>query len=217
MTLIKTSFWSGIAIFIKVATGFFISKIFALYSGPAGLAMMGQLQNLIQAIQGFSGSLIQQGIVKYVAEYHQQDEKKYRLLSSAILISLIISLICGVTLFFLRSYIANHILKIAAYNNIITALSLTLILFSLNGFLLSILNGEREIIKYNLCIIINSIAALAITAYLIFRYSLFGGLLSLVFNQSIVFFLTLAIVAQCKWFKLKNLCMASILTAHPSC
>lgn len=203
MTLIKTSFWSSIAVFFKIVTGFIIAKVIALYSGPTGLAIVGQFQNLIQTVQSFSGSLVQQGVVKYVAEYREDIAQKSRILSSATIICISVSLVSGTILFFLRSYMANY-LKLAAYENIITLFSCTLILLSLNAFLLSVLNGEREIAKYNICNIINSLVGLFAMVYLIVRYNLYGGLLALVLSQSVVFFFTLCVVTKSKWFQLKN-------------
>lgn len=203
MTLFKTSFWSGIAVFFKLAAGFVISKIIAVYSGPTGLAIIGQFQNLIQTIQTFSGSMVQTGVVKYVAEYRQNDEAKSRILSTALSICVIISITSAILIYAFRGYIAIHFLKSIQYQNIITLFALTISLVSLNGLFLSILNGEREIAKYNISNIANSIIGLIVTSYLIINYSLFGGLLALVLNQSIVFFFTLYIVTKCKWFKIK--------------
>jgi PST family polysaccharide transporter len=47
LTLIKTSILSAIATIIKVISGFVINKVIAMYVGPSGLAVVGQLQNFI--------------------------------------------------------------------------------------------------------------------------------------------------------------------------
>lgn len=203
MTLIKTSFWSSIAVFFKMMTGFIMVKVIALYSGPTGLAMIGQFQNLIQTAQSFSGSLIQQGVVKYVAEYRDDIERKSRILSSATVLCVSISIVSGMVLLLLRAYIADY-LNLAAYESILTFFACTLILLSLNIFLYSVLNGEREIAKYNLCNIANSIFGLVAMTYLIARYNLYGGLLALVMSQSVIFFFTLIAVTKSKWFKLRD-------------
>ena len=50
MTLIKTSVLSAIATIIKIISGFVINKVVAIYVGPSGLAIIGQLQNFMELI-----------------------------------------------------------------------------------------------------------------------------------------------------------------------
>jgi PST family polysaccharide transporter len=47
MTLIKTSVLTGISTIIKVISAFVINKVIAIYVGPSGLAIVGQLQNFL--------------------------------------------------------------------------------------------------------------------------------------------------------------------------
>ena len=42
MTLIKTSVLTGISTVIQVISGFIVTKVIAVYVGPAGLAIIGQ-------------------------------------------------------------------------------------------------------------------------------------------------------------------------------
>jgi len=50
MTLGKTSFFVAISTGIKIITLFIISKMIAIYVGPAGLAIIGQLQNFVSIV-----------------------------------------------------------------------------------------------------------------------------------------------------------------------
>ncbi len=50
MTLIKTSILTAISTIIKVISSFIINKIISLYIGPSGLALIGNLQNLISSL-----------------------------------------------------------------------------------------------------------------------------------------------------------------------
>lgn len=42
MKLIKTSVFSGIITFIKIAAGFVAAKVIATITGPSGVALLGQ-------------------------------------------------------------------------------------------------------------------------------------------------------------------------------
>jgi len=52
--------------------GFVIAKVVAIYTGPTGMAMLGQLQSVILVFVGISNSPVGAGIVRYTAEYNQQ-------------------------------------------------------------------------------------------------------------------------------------------------
>ena len=69
MTLIKTSVLTAISTIIKLIAGFVINKVIAIYVGPSGLAVVGQLQNFMSIITTISNGAITNGIVKYTAEY----------------------------------------------------------------------------------------------------------------------------------------------------
>ena len=76
MTLAKTTILTAIATFFKILSGFVINKVAAIYIGPSGLAIVGQLQNFVRMITVFSNGGITQGIVKYTAEYQTISEKR---------------------------------------------------------------------------------------------------------------------------------------------
>lgn len=78
----------------------------------------------------------------------------------------------------------------------------TIILFALNSILMSILNGQGEIRKYVSANITGSILSLFLSTFLIVKFKLVGALYALVISQSLVFFITLGLVATSSWFGL---------------
>ncbi|WP_323590756.1 O-antigen translocase [Aliarcobacter butzleri] len=202
MTLIKTSVLTGISTIIKVISGFVINKVIALYVGPAGLAIVGQLQSFTSIITTFSNGAISSGIVKYTAEYQDIEEKK-KIFSSSIVISLICSLIISIFLFTFSGYLSELILKDIQYSSVFIIFGATIFLFALNMVLISILNGQKEIKKYVLVNIAGSIFSLVFTSILIMQLNLMGALYAMVLNQSVMFFVTLAFVIKSSWFKLE--------------
>lgn len=202
MTLIKTSVLTGISTVIKLVSAFVINKVIALYIGPSGLAIVGQLQNFTSIITTFSNGAISSGIVKYTAEYQDIEEKK-KIFSSSIVISLICSLIISIFLFGFSDYLSELILKDIQYSSVFIIFGATIFLFALNMVLISILNGQKEIKKYVLVNIAGSIFSLVFTSVLIMQLNLKGALYAMVLNQSVVFFVTLAFVLKSSWFKLE--------------
>ena len=202
MTLIKTSVLTGISTVIKLVSAFVINKVIALYIGPAGLAIVGQLQSFTSIITTFSNGAISSGIVKYTAEYQDIEEKK-KIFSSSIVISLICSLIISIFLFGFSDYLSELILKDIQYSSVFIIFGATIFLFALNMVLISILNGQKEIKKYVLVNIAGSIFSLVFTSILIMQLNLMGALYAMVLNQSVMFFVTLAFVIKSSWFKLE--------------
>lgn len=202
MTLIKTSVLTGISTIIKVISAFVINKVIAIYVGPSGLAIVGQLQNFMELIVTFSNGAITNGIVKYTAEY-QTIEQKQKIFSSSIIISFICSLIISIFLFGFSEYLSELILKDIQYSSVFIVFGLTIFLFALNTVLMSILNGQKEIKKYILVNIASSIFSLFFTSFLIIQLNLMGALYALVVNQSVIFFVTLGFVVKSSWFKLE--------------
>ena len=168
MTLIKTSVFTGISTVIKLVSAFVINKVIALYIGPAGLAIVGQLQSFTSIITTFSNGAISSGIVKYTAEYQDIEEKK-KIFSSSIVISLICSLIISIFLFTFSGYLSELILKDIQYSSVFIIFGATIFLFALNMVLISILNGQKEIKKYVLVNIAGSIFSLVFTSILIMQ------------------------------------------------
>lgn len=203
MTLIKTSILSGIATVIKVITGFILNKIIAVYIGPSGLAYIGQFQNFIQFVMNFATSAISSGVVKYTAEYRDDLIEKRKLWSTAILISSVSTLIIAICLLIFNKYLSLYFFKTAEFSSIFFVFGLTLIFFVLNNMLLSILNGEGEILKLTSSNIISNVVTLLLVSLLSIYYGLYGALLSLTIGQSVVFFVTFFLIARSHWFKIK--------------
>jgi len=204
MTLLKTSFWIALSTGIRLVAGFVVAKVLAVYLGPVGFAVIGQFQNFIQMVLTFSGGMIQTGVVKYIAEFRDNDTEKAKILSTALWICLLSALIIGVFLFLLRDVIAIKVLQDIHFSGFITLFAITLVFYVLNIFLISILNGEGAIRYLTLSNVGTSILGLILTLFFVHYYHLRGALLALVSTQSVVFFFTLSLVVKSHWFRLAN-------------
>lgn len=207
MDFLKTSFLSGIATLIKIIAGLIVTKVIAISIGPPGLAIIGQFQNFTNISLLISNSAIYNGIVKYVAEYHNKPEKQAKILSSALLITIILSLFTSLFIIVFKDLIAGHFLHSSKFESIVFLFSFTLILSALHSFLIGILNGYGEIKKYIIVNIVSNINILILTTIFIHFWGIYGALLSLAICHSIVFFVSLMLVLKSKWFKLQNFSM----------
>ncbi|WPN48573.1 hypothetical protein [Pseudomonas sp. P8_241] len=83
MTLIKTSLLNGIAVVVKMLTLLGINKILAIYVGPTGYAAIGQFQNAVQMITTFASGAVNTGVVKYTAEYADDESAQHKVWQTA--------------------------------------------------------------------------------------------------------------------------------------
>lgn len=200
MKLIKTSFFSAIITFIRIASGFVAGKVIAMFTGPAGVALIGQFSNFITIVLTFANGAINTGVVKYTAEYENEEEKLKQLFSTSLKISIYCSAFIGIILLVGGSYFSYLMFGSSIYISPIRVLGITIILYSLNSLLISILNGKKEIKTYTVVNTTGSIVGLLFTIVLVFFLKLQGALYALVLTQSIVFFVTMFIVIKSHWF-----------------
>lgn len=208
MNLAKTSFWTGIATAIKLLSGFVINKFIAVFIGSDGLAVIGQFRDFQGILYSIGGGGIQQGIVKYTSEYKNDKKKLIKLISTGFTLTLIVSLIIGLSLILFNNFFTKFIFNSNEYYYILIVCAITLPLFTLNTFFLSILNGVQEIKKFIAANISSSLVGLILTSTLIYLYDLQGALFALVTNQSIIVFLTMYFLFKSKlidisFFRLK--------------
>ncbi|WP_439437676.1 O-antigen translocase [Salinivibrio costicola] len=205
MTLIKTSLLNGIAVVIKMLTMLGLNKILAIYVGPAGYAAIGNFQNAVQMITTFGSGAIKTGVVKYTAEYYDDEEKQRRVWRTAGTIAVLGSVITGVLVAIFSKPIAQWFLKDESYNTVFIWFSITLVFFILNTLLLAILNGKKEIHRYVVANIAGSLFSLIITSFLAIQFGLHGALTALAIHPSFAFFVTLYLCYRAEWFKFSYL------------
>ena len=205
MTLIKTSLLNGIAVVIKMLTMLGLNKILAIYVGPAGYAAIGNFQNAAQMITTFASGAINTGVVKYTAEYHDDEEKQRQVWRTAGTIAVLGSVITGIGVAVFSKQIAQWFLQDESYNTVFIWFSVTLVFFIFNTLLLAILNGKKEIHRYIIANIAGSLFSLAVTSALAVQFGLQGALTALAIHPSFAFVITLYLCYKADWFKFSYL------------
>lgn len=203
MALIKTSVLTAISTAIRMGNGFVLTKIVAIYTGPSGLAFIGQFQGLSAIVMGLANGATSTGIVKYTAEYQQDEGRKRKLFSTAFVMSLFFSFFISMALAVFRKNLSTAIFKTDEYSDVFLIFSFTVFFFALNLLLLSVLNGLKEIKKFTIVNIVSSFVGLGLTSLLIVWLGFRGALISNVTVQSIMFFVTLSFVCKTKWVRIE--------------
>jgi PST family polysaccharide transporter len=199
---INASFFSAMSSFTKIITSLVLGKIIAVKLGAEGMALFGQLLSFVTIVLVIAGGSINQGVIKYVAEFMVTDEDKLKnLMSTSFRIIVYSCCLVGLLSIFGSKYFANSILHDKNFYTIFILFGFTLIFYGLNNLFLSIVNGFKEYKKNNIINIVINIAGLILSLFFIYSLDVYGALLSVVANQSVTFFITLYLLRNEQWMK----------------
>lgn len=200
--LVKVSIYSSISTLIGILTKLIVNKVLAVLVGPSGIALLGQLTNLISMVNPLSSGGILSGVTKYIAQYKDDKIIVRKYISNSIYITLIFTAFTALLLIIFSKQLARKVLFNEEYRIIIIILSIFLILFSLNSLVLSIINGFKQFKLFIRLNIVSSISGLILMVLLTYYFKVFGALLALVSYQSFVFLFTLIYLKNSTWFRI---------------
>ncbi|MEI3790024.1 MULTISPECIES: O-antigen translocase [unclassified Chryseobacterium] len=198
--LVKVFSFTGLSTLIKLITSYITVKVIASVIGPAGVALVGQLQNFTAIFTTIGAGGINNGIVKYVSEYKENEPELKKYLKNGFKLTTFFSLISGLFLIIFSVYLSKWILFEKKYYYLFILFGVSLVLLSFNNFFLSVLNGFKEFKIFVTINIFTNIVSLLFTIILVWFYDLQGALVALVTYQGIIFFITLFYLKEKKWF-----------------
>lgn len=198
--IFKVFSFTALSTLIKMVSNFVIVKVLAVYVGPSGVALLGQLSNFTSIVLTAGSGGINSGVTKYIAEDRKDSTRVSKTISTSTKISIILSVVIGILLMIFSGYLSLTILKSNEYNLVFIVFGFTLIFYTLNNQLLSILNGFQEYRKYVYVNIFASVVGLIFTVTLVLVWNLKGALIASVSFQSITFILSLLFVLKSPWF-----------------
>jgi PST family polysaccharide transporter len=196
MKLARTAFFSTIITFFRIGSNFVIGKIVALLTGAAGVATVGAFMNFITIAYTLATGAISNGVIKYTAEFKDNEIISRALFSTAARISLFFSGLFGIIIILCSNYISKILFYTEEFRAPIIAFGVTVFLYSLNTMLLSILNGQGKIKDYTLINSFGSAFILFLSCFLIYFFRVEGALFALATGQALVFFITIFFVIK---------------------
>jgi PST family polysaccharide transporter len=192
---------TSISTLVRMLTGMISVKIVSTIIGPAGVALLGQLNNFSSIALNLSSGGINSGITKYVSEYKEDKNKVSAYISTALRITVVCSLIVGLLMIILHSYISNLVMLSSEYGYVFVVFGFTILLYSLNSLLTSILNGFKEFQLFVKLSIVSTLFGLVFSVSLVLCWELKGALISAVTFQSVMLFVTLWMLRKLPWLK----------------
>lgn len=197
--IVKVFSLTSLSTLVKMLTGFVSVKVVASIIGPAGVALVGQLNNFATIAMSLSSGGINNGITKYISEFKDDPAKVATFLSTALRITVICSLCVGVAMIVLNRLLSRLILQTEEYWYVFLIFGFTILLYALNSMLLSVVNGFKEFKKYVKINIANSIVGLCFTLAFVLTLGLPGALVSAVTYQSVMLFITMWMIRKSAW------------------
>jgi O-antigen/teichoic acid export membrane protein len=198
---VKVSAWSALSTGIRMIAGFVSVKIVAKIIGPPGMALVGQFLNAITMISTLGTGCINMGITKYIAEHYDQPDEQNKIISNAARITLFSTLLISFLVIIFNQPIGYYIFKTDKYASLIILFGASISMYSFNMLMVSILNGFKRYKKYVAVNMISSLAALALSVFLVTQFGLYGALLNCIASQSVIILVTLLYVYKEPWFR----------------
>lgn len=204
MTLLRTSVLNGLATALRILAMLGLNKILALYVGPSGYVVIGQFQNAMSIVLSFGSGGINAGVTKMTAERFDDPQGRTNVWRTAFAISAALIGSVAIVLAAASPWISGWVLEDSSYWSVVLIFALMAPLFVLNNFLLSIVNGLKNIRMLVTINIASSVVSLAVTGALVVVWGLYGALVGLAINQSIVCLATVALCWRETWLQRSN-------------
>ena len=190
-SVVNASFYNGIIVSIWAITGIVTSKIVAVFLGPTGLALLGNLRNFMQTASSLTGEGYQNGTIRYVAEFSENKKEKDKITATIFQLSLGFSILIGIVLWFFALNWSNLLFQTDKYYYIIRFFGFALPFFSFNLLIIYVLNGLE---KYKKLVILNSVLSIGnmtVLILLVINYGLEGGFIGVILGPVLVFIINL--------------------------
>lgn len=205
MNLFKTSAYSAFSQATTVAVGLISVKIIAASIGPSGVAIQGQFINSTAIIGIFANAAIGIGIVKYLAEYANDQAKQLVVIKTALTLTLVCSLIMAFIPLIGAQWFTKSALKDSQYAPAYWLYGIFLPLISFNAQFSYILNGLKKIPALTIVNIFTSVVNLVMLITLTHKFGVLGVLISSSIVSVLVFCLNCYFFNKYRWFTFKEL------------
>ncbi|MGL5486989.1 MAG: O-antigen translocase [Shewanella sp.] len=202
--LLKVTAMTGILTLLRMAMGFVIAKVVAIYTGPTGLAMLGQVQSMVTSLNGIINAPVGNGVVRYTAEYHEKGidacSPWWRAAWQWVLILSVIIIPLGLLL---SKKISFWLFQDTSLAWVVMATVLVLPLAAIGTLFNSIINGQQQ---YRLYVGLGMISVLisgGLMLIMIAIYNIQGALLAAATQSALIGVVMLCINIRQPWLKLR--------------
>ena len=200
MNFIKTSFLSGLSTGISLLARLISTKIVAVYLGTNGMFLLGQLKDFLRLGNTISSFGIENGIVKYVAEFEEQKENLSNIIGTSFRINIISAFFVSLVILVFKNQISTFLQIDFDKNFYFFLLVISVISSSIHTCFLSIYNGLNRIKLFVIVNIISNIVSAIILVLFVLKMQIIGAFYALVINQILSLIINIIFYAVYKPF-----------------
>ena len=186
----KVFSFSLVSITIKFLVGFVLTKLFAIFLGPSGIAVLGNMKSVMQILMSSASFGMQRGIIRFTSEFREQRHAFQKLLGTLHIIYGSIALVIAVVLFFISDYLANVILQDDKYAWLFQILAIIVPFQGFHVLYFSILQGldnYKKVVWVELVMIFCNLIFVGVST---FKFGLTGALFSVACMPVFYFFIS---------------------------
>ena len=177
--LFKISTLNSLSVGLKIGTSLITSKLLAIFVGPSGMGLIGNLRNFISSLEGISTLGFQGGIVKYIGESEHNKKELEKTITTVLLSFLLLASFLSLFIFIFSDYFCNKFLENnLQYSNVFRLVAIVLPWNVISILFVSILNGLGEFKKVILVNIIANILSVLLSAVLVYNFKIIGAFIA---------------------------------------
>ncbi|WP_158626844.1 O-antigen translocase [Flavobacterium sp. GT3R68] len=197
-TLLKVLSLNSISVAVSFILGIISTKIVSIFLGTSGMAFLGSFRNFSTMLKSMATLGINNSAVKLFVE-NKNDKKELSIIYSTFFwVFLIISMLLGLLVLFFSRPISEFLFFDDGFVIPIQVLALLLPLIIINTFWIAIYNGLEKFKKIIFIQIISNVLIFGLTAFLIWKQHIYGGLLSIAFGEFIMLIVTFLFIRKDK-------------------
>lgn len=173
---------------VRMLLAFMSQKVIAVLLGPEGVAVLGNVRNIIPMIESFTTLGVFNGIVKYVAEYKDDKKELHKLFSTTAVYLLCASIVSFCVLFFGAELLNKWLfLGKSDFAYVFKILAIAAPFLALNRIFNGVINGLTAYKKFvNISLIAYTISVLVLLIAVYFK-SLTGALIAIAITPILQF------------------------------
>ncbi|MGL5102058.1 MAG: O-antigen translocase [Plesiomonas sp.] len=201
--LLKVTAMTGLLTLLKMAMGFVIAKVVAIYTGPSGMAMLGQVQSMVSSLNGIINAPVGSGVVRFTAEYKEQGFNACAPWWRASLQwVLILSAIAIPTGLLLAKPIASWLFQDTNLAWVVIATVCVLPLSAIGTLCNSVINGQQLYRRYVSLGMLSAVISGSVMLAMIIMANIKGALLAASIQSALIGVVMLVANLRQPWFKL---------------
>lgn len=202
--LLKVTAMTGLLTLLKMAMGFVIAKVVAVYTGPTGMAMLGQVQSMVASLNGIINAPVGSGIVRYTAEKQGEGFEAcapwWRASLQWVLIISTITIPAGLLL---ADHIAAWLFQDKTLAWIVMVTVAVLPLSAIGTLCNSVINGQQLYRRYVGLGMLSALISGAVMLIMIVQANIKGALLATAVQAALIGVIMLAANLRQPWLKFR--------------